>query len=49
VLRVASVIVPREANYILYPEAPGLDAAVLFVEPFAFDARLFVPTRIFHA
>jgi hypothetical protein len=45
-LRVSSFVVPREANYILYPEAPGLAATVLFTEPFAFDARLFAPTRI---
>ena len=46
IVQVNSVIVPRESNYILYPEAPGLDATVLFVEPFAFDTRLFVATRV---
>lgn len=46
VLKVSSVVVPREANYILYPEAPGLGVTILFTEPFSFDARLFAPTRI---
>ncbi len=42
---VPSVIVPRESNYVLYPEAPGFAADVLFIEPFGFDARLFPLTR----
>jgi len=45
VLRVSSVVIPREANYVLYPESPGLDARVTFDEPFQFDVRLFLPIR----
>jgi hypothetical protein len=40
VLRVASVIVPRERNYVLFPEAAELDARVSWTEPFRFDRRL---------
>jgi hypothetical protein len=46
VLRVSSVVISRETNYILYPEAQGLEVQIVFVEPFAFDTRLFVPTRV---
>ena len=45
-LRVRSVVVPRELNYVLYPEATNFEAAVEFIEPFEFDTRLFVRTRI---
>jgi RES domain-containing protein len=41
VLRVPSVIVPREYNFVLLPEADEFDAAVDWVEPFNLDARLF--------
>ena len=44
VLRVPSVIIPREYNYILLPGAKGFDARILWVEPFRFDRRLFSPT-----
>jgi RES domain-containing protein len=44
VLRVPSVIIPREYNYILLPGATDFDARVLWVEPFQFDRRLFSPT-----
>jgi hypothetical protein len=40
VLRVASVIVPREYNYVLFPEADGYSAAVEWTEPLDFDDRL---------
>jgi RES domain-containing protein len=40
VLRVASVIVPREFNFILLPEADGFDATVKWIEPLNFDRRL---------
>jgi RES domain-containing protein len=43
VLRVPSVIIPRERNYILLPAAPNFSARVLWVEPFRFDPRLFSP------
>jgi RES domain-containing protein len=46
VFRVPSIVVPREANYILYPETPGLRKRILFVEPFSFDARLFLPVQV---
>ena len=46
VLRVASVVVPRDVNYVLYPDAPGLDVTVLFIEPFTFDPRLFAPPNV---
>jgi RES domain-containing protein len=38
---VPSVIVPREHNLVLYPDAPTFDATVLWTEPFRFDDRLF--------
>jgi len=41
IIRVPSVIVPREYNYVLFPEAAGFDAKVLWVEPLDFDRRLF--------
>jgi RES domain-containing protein len=41
VLRVPSVIVPREYNFVLLPEADEFDATVDWVEPFNLDARLF--------
>jgi RES domain-containing protein len=40
-LRIPSVIVPREYNYILFPEAPGFDARIIWTEPLNFDRRLF--------
>ncbi|HVY93244.1 MAG TPA: RES domain-containing protein [Bryobacteraceae bacterium] len=46
VFRVPSIVVPCEANYILYPHAPGLRARILFIEPFSFDSRLFLPVRV---
>ena len=45
IFRVPSIVVPREANYILYPDAPGLKTKILSIEPFSFDARLFMPVR----
>jgi len=41
VLRVPSVIVPRERNYILLPAAANFAARILWVEPFRFAPRLF--------
>jgi RES domain-containing protein len=41
VLRVASVIVPREYNYVLLPEGDGFDAMIEWIEPLSFDRRLF--------
>ena len=43
VLRVPSVIIPREHNYILLPAGEGLNARILWVEAFRFDQRLFSP------
>jgi hypothetical protein len=43
VLRVPSVIIPREYNYILLPAAANFSARVLWAEPFRFDPRLFSP------
>jgi RES domain-containing protein len=40
VLRVPSVIVPREYNYVLLPEADGFHASIEWVEPLDFDRRL---------
>ena len=37
---VPSIIVPREHNIVLYPDAAGYDSRILNVEPFAFDERL---------
>lgn len=39
--RVPSVIVPREYNYVLFPEAEGFEAEVSWIEPLDFDRRLF--------
>ena len=41
ILRVPSVIVPRECNYILFPEAEGSGAKAAWIEPLHFDRRLF--------
>jgi RES domain-containing protein len=41
VIRVPSVIVPREYNYVLYPEAEGFEASIAWTEPLNFDSRLF--------
>jgi RES domain-containing protein len=41
VLRVPSVIVPREYNFVLFPEGDGLDATIEWIEPLSFDRRLF--------
>jgi RES domain-containing protein len=41
VLRVPSVIIPREYNYLLLPAAAQFAARILWVEPFRFDQRLF--------
>jgi len=41
VIAVPSVIVPRERNYVLYPEVRGLNVAVAWTESFRFDPRLF--------
>ncbi|HEV2689205.1 MAG TPA: hypothetical protein VGV35_11645, partial [Bryobacteraceae bacterium] len=45
VLRVPSVIVPREYNFVLLPEADGFDATVEWSEPLSFDSRLFSLTN----
>jgi len=41
VIRVPSVIVPREYNFVLLPEAVGFAARIEWVEPLSFDGRLF--------
>jgi RES domain-containing protein len=41
VLRVASVIVPREYNFVLLPEVDGFVAAIESIEPLNSDTRLF--------
>ncbi len=41
VLRVPSVIVPREYNFVLLPEADGFSARIARVESLSFDKRLF--------
>jgi RES domain-containing protein len=41
VLRVPSVIVPREYNFVLLPEVHGFAARVEWIEPLNFDRRLF--------
>jgi hypothetical protein len=41
VLRVPSVIVPREHNFVLLPEAVGFEAKIEWVESLSFDRRLF--------
>jgi len=35
------VIVPRERNYVLFPDAPGFQARIAWVEPLDLDRRLF--------
>ncbi len=40
ILRVRSVIVPREFNYVLFPEAVGFRAGLDWIEPLEFDGRL---------
>jgi RES domain-containing protein len=40
ILRVPSVIVPREYNFVLLPEAKGFVATVEWVETLSFDHRL---------
>jgi RES domain-containing protein len=39
-LRVPSVIVPREYNLVLLPDADGFTASVEWIEPLSFDNRL---------
>jgi RES domain-containing protein len=41
VLRVPSVIVPREYNFVLLPEAVGFEAKIEWIESLSFDRRLF--------
>ena len=41
VLRVPSVIVPREHNYICLPQARSFRAGIRWIEPLSFDVRLF--------
>jgi len=41
VIRVPSIIVPREYNFVLLPEADGFAATVEWTEPLNFDRRLF--------
>ena len=41
VLRVPSVIIPRDYNYVLLPAAVRFTAKILWVEPFRFDQRFF--------
>jgi RES domain-containing protein len=50
VLRVTSVIVPQEYNFVLLPEASHFHATVESVESHGFDQRLFtvVPTQSRH-
>lgn len=45
-LRMRSVIVPREYNYVLFPEAYGFEATVEWREPLNFDSRLFAFTGV---
>ncbi len=40
IIRVPSEIVPRENNYVLFPEAYGFDASVDWAERLNFDSRL---------
>ena len=45
-IAVPSVVVPRERNYVLFPQAPGLRVAITWTESFRFDSRLFpVPSN----
>ena len=41
VIATPSVIVPRERNFVLYPDVLDFSARVLWMERFAFDERLF--------
>ncbi len=41
VLRVPSVIVPQEHNFILFPDAKRFEARVESIDPLNFDRRLF--------
>ena len=41
VLRAPSVIVPRESNFVLFPQAPDFQASIAWIEPLDFDQRLF--------
>jgi len=41
VIRVPSVIVPREFNFVLLPDAPGFSVTVDWIERLHFDQRLF--------
>ena len=41
VISIPSVIVPRERNFVLFPEVAGFDATVVWIEAFRFDTRLF--------
>jgi len=43
ILRVPSVIVPREYNYVLFPETAGFRASLDWIEPLDFDNRLVAP------
>jgi RES domain-containing protein len=45
VLRVPSVIIPREYNYVLLPEADEFRASVEWTEPLDFDRRLLAATE----
>ena len=45
VLRVPSVIVPREYNYVLLPDAHRFAANIEWTEPLDVDSRLFAFTR----
>lgn len=40
ILRVPSDIIPREFNYVLFPEAAGFRASLDWIEPLDFDSRL---------
>jgi hypothetical protein len=40
VLRVPSIIIPREYNYVLFPEADGFRASIEWTESLDFDRRL---------
>jgi hypothetical protein len=40
VYEVASVVVPQEFNYVIFPRAAGFTARVVKIEPFRIDERL---------
>ena len=42
VLRVRSVIVPQERNYVLLPQAREFSASIEWIKPLRFDERLFL-------